>query len=153
MTVVLKQRIQEDMKAALRAQDKQRLGVVRLILAAIKQVEVDERIEVDDARISQILNKMLKQRRDSIAQYSQAKRDDLVAQERLEEGIIQTYLPEPLSEADVDRLLAEVITKLGATSVKDIGKVMAKVKEQSQGRADMAPVSYTHLTLPTNREV
>jgi uncharacterized protein YqeY len=141
MTVVLKQRIQEDMKAALRAQDKQRLGVVRLILAAIKQVEVDERIEVDDARISQILNKMLKQRRDSIAQYSQAKRDDLVAQERLEEGIIQTYLPEPLSEADIDRLLAEVITKLGATSVKDIGKVMAKVKEQSQGRADMALLS------------
>ena len=86
--VVLKQRIQEDMKAALRAQDKQRLGVVRLILAAIKQVEVDERIEVDDTRISQILNKMLKQRRDSITQYSQAKRDDLVAQERLEEGII-----------------------------------------------------------------
>ncbi|MFM2322677.1 MAG: GatB/Yqey domain protein [Pseudomonadota bacterium] len=141
MTVVLKQRIQEDMKAALRAQDKQRLGVVRLILAAIKQVEVDERIEVDDARISQILNKMLKQRRDSIAQYSQAKRDDLVAQERLEEGIIQTYLPEPLSEADIDRLLAEVITKLGATSVKDIGKVMAKAKEQSQGRADMALLS------------
>ena len=141
MAVVLKQRIQEDMKAALRAQDKQRLGVVRLILAAIKQVEVDERIEVDDARISQILNKMLKQRRDSIAQYSQAKRDDLVAQERLEEGIIQTYLPEPLSEADIDRLLAEVITKLGATSVKDIGKVMAKAKEQSQGRADMALLS------------
>jgi uncharacterized protein YqeY len=139
--VVLKQRIQEDMKAALRAQDKPRLGVVRLILAAIKQVEVDERIEVDDTRIAQILNKMMKQRRDSIAQYSQAKRDDLVAQERLEERIIQTYLPEPFSEADIDGLLSEVITKLGATSVKDMGKVMAEMKEKLQGRADMALLS------------
>ena len=139
--VVLKQRIQEDMKAALRAQDKQRLGVVRLILAAIKQVEVDERIEVDDKRISQILNKMLKQRRDSITQYSQAKRDDLVAQERLEEGIIQSYLPPPLSENDIDGLLSEVIAQLGATSVKDMGKVMAEMKEKLQGRADMALLS------------
>ncbi len=139
--VVLKQRIQEDMKAALRAQDKQRLGVVRLILAAIKQVEVDERIEVDDTRISQILNKMLKQRRDSITQYSQAKRDDLVAQERLEEGIIQSYLPPPFSENDIDGLLSEVIAQLGATSVKDMGKVMAEMKEKLQGRADMALLS------------
>lgn len=139
--VVLKQRIQEDMKASLRAQDKQRLGVIRLILAAIKQVEVDERIEVDDTRIFQILNKMLKQRRDSIAQYSQAKRDDLVAQERLEEEIIQIYLPEPLSESDIDGLLSEVITKLGATSVNDMGKVMAEMKEKLQGRADMALLS------------
>jgi uncharacterized protein YqeY len=139
--VVLKQRIQEDMKAALRAQDKQRLGVVRLILAAIKQVEVDERIEVDDTRISQILNKMLKQRRDSITQYSKAKRDDLVAQERLEEEIIQSYLPPPLSESDIDGLLSEVITQLGATSVKDMGKVMAEMKEKLQGRADMALLS------------
>ena len=139
--VVLKQRIQEDMKAALRAQDKQRLGVVRLILAAIKQVEVDERIEVDDTRISQILNKMLKQRRDSITQYSQAKRDDLVAQERLEERIIQSYLPPPLSESDIDGLLSEVIAQLGATSVKDMGKVMAEMKEKLQGRADMALLS------------
>mgnify|MGYP003449239930 FL=1 len=139
--VVLKQRIQEDMKAALRAQDKQRLGVVRLILAAIKQVEVDERIEVDDTRISQILNKMLKQRRDSITQYSQAKRDDLVAQERLEERIIQSYLPPPFSESDIDGLLSEVIAQLGATSVKDMGKVMAEMKEKLQGRADMALLS------------
>ena len=139
--VVLKQRIQEDMKAALRAQDKQRLGVVRLILAAIKQVEVDERIEVDDTRISQILNKMLKQRRDSSTQYSQAKRDDLVAQERLEEGIIQSYLPPPFSENDIDGLLSEVIAQLGATSVKDMGKVMAEMKEKLQGRADMALLS------------
>ncbi|WP_342219639.1 GatB/YqeY domain-containing protein [Rickettsiella endosymbiont of Miltochrista miniata] len=141
MTTSLKQRIQEDMKTALRAQDKQRLGVVRLILAAIKQVEVDERVEVDDTRISQILNKMLKQRRDSIAQYDEAKRDDLADQERLEVGIIQTYLPEPLSEADIDRLLSEVITKVGATSIKDMGKVMAELKEKLQGRADMTQIS------------
>lgn len=137
----LKQQIQEDMKAALRAQDKQRLSVIRLILAAVKQVEVDERIEVDDTRITQILNKMIKQRRDSIAQYDQAKRDDLADQERLEVEIIQIYLPEPLSEADIDRLLSEVITKLGATSIKDMGKVMAELKEQVQGRADMTQIS------------
>jgi uncharacterized protein YqeY len=141
MNTSLKQRIQEDMKTALRMQEKQRLGVVRLILAAIKQVEVDERIEVDDTRISQILNKMIKQRRDSIAQYDQAKRVDLADQERLEVDIIQTYLPEPLNEADVDRLLSEVITKLGATSVKDMGKVMAELKERLQGRADMTQIS------------
>jgi uncharacterized protein len=137
----LKQRIQEDMKVALRAQEKQRLGVIRLILAAIKQVEVDERIEVDDTRITQILNKMLKQRRDSIEQYDQAKRTDLADQERLEVEIIQTYLPEPLSEADIDRMLSEVITKVGATSVKDMGKVMAELKERLQGRADMTQIS------------
>lgn len=140
MASSLKQQIQEDMKAALRAQDKQRLSVIRLILAAIKQVEVDERIEVDDTRITQILNKMIKQRRDSIAQYDQAKRDDLADQERLEVEIIQIYLPEPLSEADIDRLLSEVITKLGATSIKDMGKVMAELKERVQGRADMTQI-------------
>lgn len=141
MTISLKQQIQEDMKTALRAQDKQRLGVVRLILAAIKQVEVDERVTVDDARIIQILNKMLKQRRDSIAQYEQAKRDDLAEQEHLEVKVIQTYLPEPLSEADIDRLVSEAITKVGATSVKEMGKVMAELKEKLQGRADMTQIS------------
>jgi uncharacterized protein len=141
MASSLKQRIQEDMKVALRAQDKQRLGVIRLILAAIKQAEVDERIEVDDTRITQILNKMIKQGRDSIAQYDQAKRDDLADQERLEVEIIQTYLPEPLSEADIDRMLSEVITKVGATSVKDMGKVMAELKVRLQGRADMTQIS------------
>ncbi len=141
MASILKQRIQEDMKAALRAQEKQRLGVVRLILAAIKQVEVDERVEVDDTRITQILNKMIKQRRDSIAQYDQAKRVDLADQERLEVEIIQTYLPEALSETDIDRMLSEVITKVGATSVKDMGKVMAELKEKLQGRADMTQIS------------
>jgi hypothetical protein len=141
MASFLKQRIQEDMKAALRSQDKQRLSVVRLILAAIKQLEVDERIEVDDIRITHILNKMIKQGRDSIAQYDQAKRDDLANQERLEVEIIQTYLPEPLSDADIDRVLSEVITKVGATSIKDMGKVMAELKEKIQGRADMAQIS------------
>ncbi|WP_342227241.1 GatB/YqeY domain-containing protein [Rickettsiella endosymbiont of Rhagonycha lignosa] len=141
MTTSLKQQIQEDMKIALRAHDKQRLGVVRLILAAIKQVEVDERVELDDTRITQILNKMIKQRRDSIAQYDQAKRDDLADQERLEVKIIQTYLPEPLSEADIDRMVSEAITKVGATSVKEMGKVMAELKDRLQGRADMTQIS------------
>lgn len=141
MTSALKQRIQEDMKTALRAQDRQRLGVVRLILAAIKQVEIDERIDVDDTRTLQIMNKMLKQRRDSIVQYDEAKRDDLARQERLEVDIIQAYLPAPLSEADVDRILSEGITKVGATSIKDRGKVMAELKEKLQGRTDMARLS------------
>ncbi|HEY2567555.1 MAG TPA: GatB/YqeY domain-containing protein [Candidatus Aquirickettsiella sp.] len=141
MTTSLKQQIQEDMKIALRAHDKQRLGVVRLILAAIKQVEVDERVEVDDARITQILNKMIKQRRDSIAQYDQAKRDDLADQERLEVKIIQTYLPEPLSETDIDCIVSEAITKVGATSVKEMGKVIAELKDKLQGHADMTQIS------------
>src|SRR5436190_13459305 len=149
MTTSLKQQIQEYMKTALRAQDKQRLGVVRLILAAIKQVEVDERVEVDDARIIPILNKMLKQRRDSIVQYDQAKRDDLAEQERLEVKIIQTYLPEPLSETEIDRMMSEAITKVGATSIKEMGKVMAELKDKLQGRADLTQISAkikTHLT-------
>lgn len=149
MTTTLKQQIQEDMKTALRAQDKQRLGIVRLILAAIKQVEVDERVSVDDVRIVQILNKMLKQRRDSIAQYEQAKRDDLAEQERLEVKVIQMYLPEPLSEADIDRMVSEAITKVGATSIREMGKVMAELKDKLQGRADMAQINAkikTHLT-------
>lgn len=141
MMVTLKQRIQEDTKTALRTQDKQRLNVMRLISAEIKQVEVDERIEVDDKRITQILNKMIKQRRDSIQQFGKAKRDDLAEQERLEVNVIQMYLPEPLSEADIDRLLSESITKVGATSVKDMGKVMAELKERIQGRADMTQIS------------
>ncbi len=141
MTRTLKQQIQEDMKNALRAQDKSRLSVIRLILAAIKQVEVDKRIEADDICITQILDKMIKQRRDSMAQYDKAKRKDLADQERLEVKIIQAYLPEPLSEADIDRILSEVITQVGATSVKDMGKVMAELKARLQGRADMTQVS------------
>lgn len=137
----LKQRIQGDMKAALRVQDKSRLSVIRMILAAIKQIEVDERVELDDTRIFQILNKMLKQRRDSIVQYSQAKRDDLVQQEHFEEAIIQTYLPKALTEKEVDQLLSEVIEQVGATSIRDMGKVMAELKLKLEGRADIGLVS------------
>lgn len=141
MDAPLKQRLQDDMKAALRAQDKPRLGVIRMILAAIKQIEVDERIELDDARISQTLNKMIKQRRDSIAQYTEAKREDLAEQERFEEGIIQTYLPESLTEAEVEKLLSQAIEQTGASSIKDMGKVMAELKLKCQGRADTAALS------------
>lgn len=137
----LKQRLQDDMKAALRAKDGTRLSVIRMILAAIKQIEVDERIELDDARISQTLNKMVKQRRDSIAQFSQAKRDDLVEKERFEEGIIQTYLPKSLTDEEVDKLLSQAIEQTGATSIKDMGKVMAELKIKCQGRADTTKLS------------
>ncbi|MES2141480.1 MAG: GatB/YqeY domain-containing protein [Pseudomonadota bacterium] len=141
MDAPLKQRIQEDMKTTLRAQDKPRLSVIRMILAAVKQIEVDERIELDDARIFQVLNKMLKQRRDSIAQYSQAKRDDLVEQERFEETIIQTYLPKALTEREVDQLLSQTIEQVGATSVRDMGKVMTELKLKLEGRADIGVIS------------
>lgn len=137
----LKQRIQEDMKAAMRAQEKQRLDAIRLILAAVKQIEVDERIEVDDARLLAILDKMLKQRRDSVAQYQTAGRQDLVDQENFEINIIQTYMPAQLSDAEVDKLIADSIAASGATAAKDMGKVMAILKPQVQGRADVAVVS------------
>lgn len=137
----LKQQIQEDMKAMLRARDMAGLGVIRMILAAIKQIEVDERIELDDTRIFQILNKMLKQRRESIAQYSQAKRDDLVEQERFEESIIQSYLPKALTEEEVDILVSQVVEQIGAISIKDMGKVMAQLKLKLEGRADIGVVS------------
>lgn len=137
----LKQRIQEDRKTALRGQDKQRVSIIGMILAAMKQVEVDERIELDDARVCQILNKMLKQRHDAIIQYAQAKRDDLVEQERYEESVIQTYLPEPLSEVELDQILTQTIKEVNATSMKDMGKVMAKLKLKCQGRADSAVLS------------
>jgi uncharacterized protein len=137
----LKECIQEDMKTALRAHDKPRLSVIRMILAAIKQVEVDERKEVNDAEICQILNKMLKQRGDAIDQYIQAKRDDLVEQERFEETVIKTYLPEPLTEGELDPLISQVIVQTDARSMKDMGRVMAELKHQCQGRADIALLS------------
>jgi uncharacterized protein YqeY len=141
MDSLIKQRIQEDMKAALRAKEQQRLSVIRMILAAIKQIEIDKRIELDDMDIYQILNGMIKQGRDAIAQYSQAKRDDLVEQERLAEAIIQAYLPEPLNAEELDRLLSQVIEQLNVTSVKDMGKVMAELKLKCQGRADIGMLS------------
>lgn len=137
----LKQRIQEDMKAAMRAQDKQRLDAIRLIMAAIKQIEVDERIEVDDTRVLTILDKMVKQRRDSIAQYQTAKRQDLVDAETFELNLIQTYMPEQLSAAEIDTLISSVVAAVGATGAKDMGKVMAELKTKLQGRADIGAVS------------
>ena len=137
----LKDRIQDDMKAAMRAKDKQRLGAIRLILAAIKQREVDERIELNDGQTLAVLEKMLKQRRESLAQYQSAGREDLAAQEAFEIELIQAYLPAPLSEAELDALIAHAIAATGAQSVRDMSKVMAIIRDQAQGRADMAAVS------------
>jgi uncharacterized protein YqeY len=137
----LKDRIQDDMKAAMRAKEKERLGAIRLILAAIKQREVDERIVLSDSQMLSVLEKMIKQRRESLAQYQSASRDDLAAQEAFEIKLIQSYLPAPLSETEIDTLIADAITATGAQSVRDMGKVMALIRDQAQGRADMAAVS------------
>ena len=137
----LKDRIQDDMKTALRAQDKQRLGAIRLMLAAVKQREVDERIALNDAQTLAVLEKMIKQRRESLAQYQAAGRADLAAQETFEIELIQAYLPAPLSANELDDLIGRAVTATGAQSVRDMAKVMAVVKEQAQGRADMAAVS------------
>lgn len=137
----LKAHIQEDMKAAMRGGDKRRLGVVRLILAAIKQREVDERIELDDAQILAVLDKMLKQRQESLAQYEQAGRADLADQESFEIGVVQAYLPQPLTPAEIDGLITAAIAETGAAGIKDMGKVMGILKPKLQGRADMSAVS------------
>lgn len=137
----LKQRLADDMKTALKGGDKPRLAVIRLINAAIKQREVDERITLDDAQVIQAMERMLKQRRDSVAQYEAAKRDDLADQERFEIGVIEAYLPAQLSDAEVDALVAQCVTDAGATSPRDMGKVMALLKERAAGRADMGALS------------
>ncbi|MFV2057296.1 MAG: GatB/YqeY domain-containing protein [Thiohalomonadales bacterium] len=137
----LKQKFTADMKTAMKAKEKQRLGVIRLALAAIKQREVDERIELDDSQVLAVLDKMVKQRRDSIEQFKTAGRDDLVQQEQFELDLLQTYLPEALSEVEVNKMIAEAITSSGAESMKDMGKVMADLKPRLQGRADMGLVS------------
>lgn len=137
----LKDRIQDDMKTAMRAKDKERLGAIRLILAAVKQREVDERIELNDVQVLGVLEKMIKQRRESLAQYQSAGREDLAARESFEIEVIQSYLPAPLSEADIDTLVANAVAVTGAQSVRDMGKVMALVKDQAQGRVDMAKIS------------
>ncbi len=137
----LKKRITDDMKAAMKSGEKSRLGVIRMILAAIKQVEVDERIELSDDRILVVLDKMLKQRRESIKQFRDANRNDLAEIEEAEVVVIQDYLPQQLSEAEIDVLVAKAIAETGATSIKDMGAVMALLKPQMQGRADMAVVS------------
>ena len=137
----LKESIQDDMKTAMRAKDKQRLGTIRLILAAIKQREVDERIELTDAQTLAVLEKMIKQRRESLAHYQGAGREDLAAQESFEIELLQTYLPTPLNEAELDALIAEAILATGAQSLRDMGKAMAQIKDRAQGQVDMAVVS------------
>ena len=138
---MLKQRIQSDMKAAMKAGEKRKLGVIRLILAAIKQREVDERVELDDTQILAVLDKMLKQRRDSIEQYTKANREDLAEQERFEVGICQQYMPAALSEDELIALVDQAIADTSAASMQDMGKVMGQVKPKAQGRADMGAVS------------
>jgi uncharacterized protein YqeY len=137
----LKSRITEDMKNAMRAQAKDQLQAIRLILAALKQKEVDERITLTDQEVFAILDKMLKQRRDSLQQFEAAGREDLAAKERFEIGVIQTYLPAALSEAEIDVLIKTAISSTGASTPQDMGKVMAIIRPQVQGRADMGAVS------------
>lgn len=138
---MLKQQIQDDMKSAMKGGDKPRLGVIRLILAAIKQKEVDERIELNDEQVLAILDKMVKQRRDSISQYEQAGRTELADQEKFEIGIIQDYLPAQLGEDEILAMIDEAISATGAASMKEMGKVMGMLKPKLQGRADMGAVS------------
>ncbi|MGO9801851.1 MAG: GatB/YqeY domain-containing protein [Steroidobacteraceae bacterium] len=139
--MALKDRITEDMKAALRAGEKERLGTIRLALAAIKQREVDERITLDDTQVLAVLDKMIKQRREAITQFQTGGRADLVAKETAEIAVLQGYLPAQMSDAEIDELIAQSIAASGATSIKDMGKVMALVKPKAQGRADLGAVS------------
>lgn len=137
----IKARITEDMKAAMRAKDSARLGAIRLLQAAIKQREVDERIELDDTQVIEAIEKMLKQRRDSISQYQAANRQDLVEVEEFEVTVLQDYLPTPLTEDEVKAILEAVVAETGATSIKEMSKVMAAIKPQVVGRADMGKIS------------
>jgi uncharacterized protein YqeY len=137
----LKTQIQDAMKTAMKGGDKPRLAVIRLMLAALKQVEVDERIELDDTRVIAILDKMVKQRRESIAQFAPAGRDDLVVKEQAEIDIIADYLPQALGEDEIEAIIKQAISETGASSMKEMGKVMAQVRPQLVGRADMGAVS------------
>jgi uncharacterized protein len=141
MSGLLTDRIKDDMKASMKGGDKARLQVIRLILAAVKQVEVDERITLDDGRTLQVLDKMLKQRRESIRQFADAGRHDLVAIEEGEVLVIQDFMPQALTEAEIDGMVKSAVAESGAESVKDMGKVMALLKGKMQGRADMSVVS------------
>ena len=141
MSSELKQQFTADMKAAMKAKEKQKLGTIRLVLSAIKQIEVDERIELDDTKILAILDKMVKQRRDSLEQFKTAGRDDLVQQEQFELDLLQTYLPKALSEDEINSMISAAVASTGASSMKDMGKLMAVLKPQLQGRADMGLVS------------
>ncbi len=137
----LKQTLTDAMKAAMKGGEKDRLGVIRLVMAAIKQVEVDERIELDDDRILAVLDKMVKQRRESISQYKDAGRQDLWEKEEYEITILKDFLPEELSDEEIEQMIAAAIESTGAGSIKDMGKVMGVLKPQMQGRADMGAVS------------
>ncbi|UXI68235.1 GatB/YqeY domain-containing protein [Tahibacter amnicola] len=137
----LKVRLTEDMKAAMRGGEKDRLGVIRLINAAIKQREVDERITLDDTQVLAILEKLVKQRKDSVSQYEKANREDLAAVERYEIGVIQGYLPAQLEDSEVAAIIDAAVTEAGATGPKDMGKVIGLVKTKVAGRADMGKLS------------
>lgn len=137
----LKAQISEDMKAAMRAKDGARLSAIRLLLSAMKQREVDERIDLEDTHVIEIIEKMLKQRRDSISQYEAAKRQDLADVEKFEVEVLTSYLPQPLTEAEVCAIIEKVVGETGAAGIKDMGKVMGLVKPQIVGRADVAKVS------------
>ena len=137
----LKTRITEDMKNAMRAKDTARLGAIRLLQSAIKQREVDERIELNDQQVIEAIEKMLKQRRDSITQYEAANRQDLADAEKFEVKVLQEYLPTPLSEEEIDVIITQAVTASGAQGMQDMGKVMALVKPQVVGKADMAKIS------------
>jgi uncharacterized protein YqeY len=138
--MTLKERITEDMKTAMRSGEKERLAVIRLLQAAIKQKEVDERITLDDAQITAVLEKMIKQRKESIVAFEKGGRADLVAKENSEIVVLQPYLPAQLSDAELDALIAEAISSTGAASIKDMGKVMGAVKAKAAGKADMGAV-------------
>jgi uncharacterized protein YqeY len=137
----LKERIFEDVKAAMRAQERDRLGVLRMLTAAIKQREVDERIELDDTEVLAVLDKMCKQRRESLEQFQAAGREDLAHKEGYELGVLQSYMPEPLDPDELDELIRKTIDELGAESMRDMGPVMNALRDQVQGRADMKAVS------------
>ena len=139
--MALRDQLNEDMKAAMKARDQERLGALRLALAAVKQREVDERITLDDAAVISVIEKMIKQRRDSIAQFEKAARQDLADKEKFEISVIEAYLPKQLSQGEIDAAVAEAIASAGAKGPQDMGKVMAAVKPKLAGRADMGKVS------------
>ncbi|MEX1074502.1 MAG: GatB/YqeY domain-containing protein [Burkholderiales bacterium] len=139
--MTLKERVQDDMKAAMRARDAARLSAIRLLLAALKQKEVDERLQLADADVLAVIEKMVKQRRESIAQFEKAARQDLADQEKFEIGVLTAYLPQQMGEAEVAQAIAAAVSEAGASGVKDMGKVMALLKPRLAGRADMGKVS------------
>ena len=139
--MTLKERITEDMKAAMRAKDSARLSAIRLLLAAVKQKEVDERVELDDAAVTGVIEKLLKQRKDSAAQYEAANRADLADQEKFEIGVLSAYMPQPFSAEEVSALVKQAVAETGAAGARDMGKVMAWLKPRLAGRADMTSVS------------